>query len=121
MKKAKKPGQQPKLERRALLAGGASLGLGALGCQSGTAPSTPASTGAAPAVAVPARTTQNVQTARAERRVLEQLRLGPPPWVTFDPFLFCVHHRDDYPAGNPELGPVAALDGRNIGEDFANK
>jgi redox-sensitive bicupin YhaK (pirin superfamily) len=53
--------------------------------------------------------------------VLEQLRLGPPPWTTFDPFLFCVHHRDDYPAGNRQLGPVAALEGRNIGEDFANK
>jgi len=46
--------------------------------------------------------------------------LGAPPWPTFDPFLFCVHHRDDYPAGNEQLGPDAPLTGRNIGQDFAN-
>jgi quercetin 2,3-dioxygenase len=53
--------------------------------------------------------------------VLEQVKLGPPPWITFDPFLFCVHHRDDYPSGNAALGPDAVLEGRTIGEDFANK
>jgi redox-sensitive bicupin YhaK (pirin superfamily) len=43
------------------------------------------------------------------------------PWVTEDPFLFCVHHDDAYPAGNERLGPAASLAGRNIGEDFAGK
>lgn len=43
------------------------------------------------------------------------------PWEGFDPFLFTVHHRDEYPAGNEELGPVASLDGRNIGSDFSYK
>jgi redox-sensitive bicupin YhaK (pirin superfamily) len=43
------------------------------------------------------------------------------PWQTQDPFLFCVHHDDAFPAGNDELGPQASLDGRNIGQDFANK
>ena len=43
------------------------------------------------------------------------------PWVTFDPFLFCVHHDDAYPAGNAELGPAASLAGRNIGMDFEGK
>ena len=40
-------------------------------------------------------------------------------WQTFDPFLFCVHHRDEYPAGTAELGPAASLDGRPLGQDFA--
>ena len=43
------------------------------------------------------------------------------PWQTIDPFLFCVHHNDAYPAGNPQFGPAASLAGRNIGQDFANK
>lgn len=41
------------------------------------------------------------------------------PWKTQDPFLFCVHHEDSYPAGNESLGPQASLAGRNIGQDFA--
>lgn len=43
------------------------------------------------------------------------------PWETSDPFLFCVHHDDAYPAGNERLGPAASLAGRNIGQDFAGK
>ena len=39
-------------------------------------------------------------------------------WPTIDPFLFCVHHLDAYPAGNADLGPVASLEGRSIGNDF---
>ena len=42
-------------------------------------------------------------------------------WETLDPFLFCVHHDDRYPAGNEALGPSASLDGRNIGQDFEGK
>ena len=42
-------------------------------------------------------------------------------WQTNDPFLFCVHHIDNYPAGNDQLGPAAALGGRNIGQDFESK
>ncbi len=41
------------------------------------------------------------------------------PWVTIDPFLFCVHHDDAYPAGNERLGPEASLAGRELGMDFA--
>jgi len=41
--------------------------------------------------------------------------------VTLDPFLFCVHHDDAYPAGNAELGPAASLAGRRIGMDFEGK
>ena len=42
-------------------------------------------------------------------------------WETRDPFLFCVHHLDHYPAGNDQLGPAASLDGRNLGQDFTIK
>ena len=47
-------------------------------------------------------------------------RLGFP-WQTQDPFLFCVHHDDHYPAGNAQLGPRASLAGRDIGQDFVIK
>ncbi|WNG24660.1 pirin family protein [Cystobacter fuscus] len=53
--------------------------------------------------------------------ILQTLPLGSPPWVTADPFLFCVHHDDHYPAGNEHLGPEASLDGRNLGQDFEGK
>ncbi len=43
------------------------------------------------------------------------------PWQTQDPFLFCVHHDDKYPAGNDQLGPAASLAGRNLGMDFEGK
>jgi redox-sensitive bicupin YhaK (pirin superfamily) len=43
------------------------------------------------------------------------------PWQTQDPFLFCVHHDDAYPAGNDQMGPAASLAGRDLGQDFAGK
>jgi redox-sensitive bicupin YhaK (pirin superfamily) len=52
--------------------------------------------------------------------VLEILPLGFP-WVTTDPFLFCVHHNDAYPAGNEQMGPAVSLAGRSLGQDFAGK
>ena len=42
------------------------------------------------------------------------------PWPTSDPFLFCVHHKDNYPKANDNMGPNEKLDGRNIGSDFSN-
>lgn len=42
-------------------------------------------------------------------------------WETRDPFLFCVHHEDHYPAGNEAMGPSASLQGRDIGRDFQLK
>jgi quercetin 2,3-dioxygenase len=44
--------------------------------------------------------------------------LGGMPWKTPDPFLFCVYHNDAYPAGTPDMGPNATLEGRAIGHDF---
>jgi redox-sensitive bicupin YhaK (pirin superfamily) len=52
--------------------------------------------------------------------VIETLPLGFP-WQTIDPFLFCVHHDDAYPAGNDDFGPQASLAGRNLGNDFVVK
>lgn len=42
-------------------------------------------------------------------------------WETIDPFLFCVHHLDNYPAGNEDMGPAASLADRNLGQDFTVK
>jgi quercetin 2,3-dioxygenase len=42
-------------------------------------------------------------------------------WQTKDPFLFCVHHIDNYPQGNERLGPAASLAGHDIGQDFEGK
>ncbi|MBI2391598.1 MAG: pirin family protein [Deltaproteobacteria bacterium] len=50
--------------------------------------------------------------------VLDVKALGFP-WDTIDPFLFCVHHDDAYPAGNERLGPAVSLAGRHLGQDFA--
>ena len=44
-----------------------------------------------------------------------------PQWTTTDPFIFCAHHLDDYPAGNAALGPAAPLEGRQLGRDFAGR
>jgi hypothetical protein len=43
-------------------------------------------------------------------------------WPVTNPFLFCAHHLDAYPAGDDQMGlPPSALRGRNIGEDFTPK
>ena len=49
---------------------------------------------------------------------VERLQL---PWETPDPFLFCMHHDDAYPAGDERMAPRASLAGREIGSDFAGK
>ncbi|MBX3190562.1 MAG: pirin family protein [Labilithrix sp.] len=53
--------------------------------------------------------------------ILETIALGFP-WPTIDPFLFCVHHDDAYPAGDERMAPpAAALAGRRMGQDFEGK
>nr|MBS0037698.1 pirin family protein [Saprospiraceae bacterium] len=42
-------------------------------------------------------------------------------WETVDPFLFCVHHEDQFPRGNEEMGPAVSLKGRSLGDDFIVK
>ena len=50
--------------------------------------------------------------------MLQTVPLGDR-WPTVDPFLFCAHHRDDYPTGSDDLGPSTSLAGRELGMDFA--
>src|ERR1044071_5737121 len=52
--------------------------------------------------------------------VLETVPLGFP-WVAADPFMFCAHHDDAYPAGDARMAPVGSLAGRELGQDFAGK
>lgn len=50
--------------------------------------------------------------------ILDTISLGMQ-WPAPDPFLFCVHHYDAYPAGADNMGPEpTSLKGRNIGSDF---
>lgn len=42
-------------------------------------------------------------------------------WPTLDPFLFCAHHHDGYPAANDRFGPAVPLDGRDLGMDFSGR
>jgi quercetin 2,3-dioxygenase len=99
------------MERRSLLGAIASAPVIAA-CSRSDAPDAPAAP-AAPAASGEARppAVDPVQAVRP---------LGFP-WETPDPFLFCVHHDDAYPAGNGQLGPAASLAGRQIGSDFAGK
>jgi redox-sensitive bicupin YhaK (pirin superfamily) len=50
--------------------------------------------------------------------VLQTVPLGPR-WPTIDPFLFCAHHDDAYPAGDDDLAPAVAVDDRELGQDFS--
>ena len=44
------------------------------------------------------------------------------PWETQDPFLFCAHHRDEYPKGNDNMGvEFKDIKNRQIGSDFMLK
>ncbi len=50
--------------------------------------------------------------------MIQTVDLGRGPWPTIDPFLFCVHHHDLYPAGDERMAPRADLAGRPLGNDF---
>ncbi|HTN83756.1 MAG TPA: pirin family protein, partial [Sorangium sp.] len=59
---------------------------------------------AAPVVAACARTepspASTEEAALAAQDVVRDVAPLGSPWETLDPFLFCVHHDDAYPAGN---------------------
>ncbi|WP_343748473.1 pirin family protein [Fluviicola sp.] len=43
-------------------------------------------------------------------------------WETQDPFLFCVHHEDQFPKGTEQMGPNPEhFKGRHMGDDFIIK
>ena len=108
------PGSQApsSLHRRSMLlalpAASLSLGSSLTACRNGDSPASQS-------------TRSRPRVTPASSALLEVFALGAPPWPTFDPFLFCVHHDDAYPPGNPALGPAASLAGRNRGSDFAGK
>lgn len=53
--------------------------------------------------------------------IIQSLPLGAR-WPCIDPFLFCAHHNDAYPAGDGQLGVQAVeLEDRPMGSDFSNK
>jgi redox-sensitive bicupin YhaK (pirin superfamily) len=52
--------------------------------------------------------------------VRQTVRLGPR-WPTIDPFLFCAHHDDAYPAGDDALAPAVPVDDRDLGMDFSGQ
>lgn len=110
------------MNRRELLLALSGYGLGAPlvgGCDRRGA--SPRKVGAALPVAPPSAGPPVTAAGKPASRVLSTFRLGQPPWTTFDPFLFCVHHKDAYPIGNEGMGPVASLGGRNLGSDFGGK
>ncbi|NNK91028.1 MAG: pirin family protein [Acidimicrobiia bacterium] len=57
---------------------------------------------------------------RSGSSILATVPLGPQ-WPTMDPFLFCAHHDDHYPAATLDMAPDAPLGGRAIGQDFSGK
>ena len=53
--------------------------------------------------------------------ILESAPLGPR-WPCLDPFLFCAHHDDAYPASDGRLGVQAVeFEGREMGSDFSGR
>ena len=53
--------------------------------------------------------------------IIQTLPLGAQ-WPCIDPFLFCAHHNDAYPAGDGSMGVQAVeLEDRPMGSDFSNK
>ena len=56
----------------------------------------------------------------AAQPIVQAQALGPL-WPTMDPFLFCAHHDDAYPAGDGAFAPAVPLEGRQIGSDFSRK
>jgi redox-sensitive bicupin YhaK (pirin superfamily) len=52
--------------------------------------------------------------------VLQIVPLGAQ-WPTVDPFLFCAHHDDAYPAGDEALAPAVPVDDRELGMDFSGQ
>ena len=80
---------------------------------------------------VTAESSQARKSNKKERSKPKETKLSNPirsitalpqgPWPTEDPFLFCVHHNDQYPKGNANFGPNASLQGRQMGMDFSSK
>jgi quercetin 2,3-dioxygenase len=101
----------------------ATVATGTPGCAkpspggTGSAKSSPAAPGATSA---PLGAKANTTATPTPDAVLSTAPLGVL-WKVADPFIFCAHHDDRYPAGNDHMGPSASLAGRNMGQDFEGK
>jgi redox-sensitive bicupin YhaK (pirin superfamily) len=64
-----------------------------------------------------------IQNQNSEKEMNPIIKIKPLgfQWETADPFLFCVHHEDNFPKGNENMGPTTSLDGRHLGDDFIIK
>jgi redox-sensitive bicupin YhaK (pirin superfamily) len=71
--------------------------------------------------APPASTIASAREPEAETDLVRAVHPLGTKWPTPDPFLFCVHHDDAYPAGNGALGPAVSLAGRPLGSDFSRR
>ena len=99
-----------KVDRRRFLKG-AALGAAALSACHSAERSAPLAAASVPASLAPPQ----------EEPVKVDIQALGMPWQTRDPFIFCVHHLDDYPKGSPTMGPVASLAGRQMGSDFSGR
>lgn len=73
-------------------------------------------------VALPTLVSAGTATAKVKNSSpIKRIRPMGFQWETNDPFLFCVHHEDQFPRGNDEMGPAASLKGRSLGDDFIIK
>lgn len=97
-----------------LLAAGGAMAVAAC---TGATPSPPASAATDPATE-PATAETAAAPSTPPATIRRQTPLEGLNWPTSDPFLFCAHHVDHYPAGNGQMGPSVPLAGRVLGRDF---
>lgn len=76
--------------------------------------------GASSAAAIPLLSiSKSAEELENEMKAIKKIRPLGFQWETNDPFLFCVHHEDNFPKGNEHMGPDSSLlVGRQIGSDF---
>lgn len=59
---------------------------------------------------------------KKDKEMIKKLLPLGQHWPTQEPFLFCAHHFDRYPAGNEKLGlNMTHFQGRRMGADFGGK
>jgi hypothetical protein len=64
----------------------------------------------------------NINSKDRKMKVIDQIKPLGFTWGTADPFLFCVHHEDKFPAGDKEMAPDKSFfQGRHLGDDFIIK
>jgi redox-sensitive bicupin YhaK (pirin superfamily) len=77
---------------------------------------------ATPFINATGQSKQNQQEKDKDMNPINSIKALGFQWETQDPFLFCVHHEDQFPKGNELMGPDASnFKGRHMGEDFIIK